>query len=797
MTRVVSLALLAALWILPSWSFGQAGVHFALVPVEFWEDPEGHLLTDGRVRLYKADSYSPDLVVELNEATPISTGVWRWIGEADGWVTVSSGTLSIGESCSGTRRLLWWVVPACSVSLDDPDDWKGVDRVDLVSLNFGSVYPLVPKVDGVAQIPAGRFIAYGVRAGRLVGISSPMSCRKKQELVLERFETPGAEFQDLMLSVTFPEEGDVSGKAAGEDEAMLSSLVSDGRLRAGAAPVLPTAVARSYRRVTFFFLDVPAGGALELQVEHPSYQTLVLPIESLGGSVRELPDATLVERHSMTLDVDYVPIQEHSTAEVVGFYCGRDQGLSSHRGCAELETKIPLEEGRHEYQLGSLDWGQYYFLARIDDFVLEGLGRPLGSYFRPYLPFSEPNRAGLREEFEIREQHVFGNILLDGDPIPGFVELFDGAGGSRLRSVTDHELIFHLYYFGTDPSSYGLTPEERDDGRSLKGIPDGLPVRYNVAACSETGACRYFNSHSRIRGSGRLDLEIDGSRLVVNVVDSETGLPVDRARVWMRTEKRAFLFEDGELTWGEPSGEEGRTLLTDDDGSVRFRGLDRGSYRLVAAKDGFERERVEVDVGPGPATEIQVELRRRRGAGSLHFRFPDGGAVGGAVLLPIREDGTKSRQCFAVTDSAGRARLRPGCMPANGRLVLLHPEAVIADFRSQELGEQPQRVVARRSRRPLKVRVVDPYGQPVPGLSLILHLDGFDLTHSDFLLAAVSGTRLHQPTNAQGELVLFGVDPGNTSTNGASVTGNGVKERFSLSGYDEGDTIEVFADSAD
>ncbi|MCP4660779.1 MAG: hypothetical protein GY856_35705 [bacterium] len=118
---------------------------FHLVPLQYWGHPEGYReksLPTGTVRLYKVGSHEPGLLAKVNEPVTIPQGQWTWIAEAPGFVSVAAGSVNVGEECRATGKphpFYMWVVPACSLLLDDSRGWSSIQRLDMVSLSYGAV----------------------------------------------------------------------------------------------------------------------------------------------------------------------------------------------------------------------------------------------------------------------------------------------------------------------------------------------------------------------------------------------------------------------------------------------------------------------------------------------------------------------------------------------------------------------------------------------------------------------------------------------------------------------------------
>jgi protocatechuate 3,4-dioxygenase beta subunit len=142
------------------------------------------------------------------------------------------------------------------------------------------------------------------------------------------------------------------------------------------------------------------------------------------------------------------------------------------------------------------------------------------------------------------------------------------------------------------------------------------------------------------------------------VVRADTGEPIPRARVTVESETAGSTG----TTSGQPAGDRGRdaaqSATTDDRGRFVFSGLTAGSYRIVAARNGFVRQRYGQRFfgGPGTAVTITSDDARRE----IAFRLVPTGSVSGAVRDVSGEPlpGFQVQLLRAVYNSAGQRTLR-------------------------------------------------------------------------------------------------------------------------------------------
>ena len=165
-----------------------------------------------------------------------------------------------------------------------------------------------------------------------------------------------------------------------------------------------------------------------------------------------------------------------------------------------------------------------------------------------------------------------------------------GFGRRRRRAhfVTDTEMVYHLYYFGREPTGSSLTPEERVRGRRVETIPLGLEQEYSFSVCLDDGFCKVLSAHTRIRGEGRLDIELEGARrLLVEVAEAGDDAPVELAQVLIDGPGSAMVFENGEVSWSKPKGAEGSLWQQVRTGARDSSTRTREARRYVSEREGY------------------------------------------------------------------------------------------------------------------------------------------------------------------------------------------------------------------
>lgn len=780
-----------------AWGAGQV-VTFQLVPSERWhpDDPAGMKpLSTGKVSLYREGSDVPGLVLDVGEGARVPPGKWTWVAESDeGYVSVDAGTVNIpdGDETLPPRLIYWPVEPACQIVLSSDRAWRGVQRLDVLSVSRSSVYPTDPSRRRDLWAPIGDLLGYGVGARGLLGISRLGTCSHREVLEIEPPSPPDAEHQELMVTVTLPD-----GAVAARDELELGLSRSgrsgrSGRSRSRGFLFDPDAAVWVEGRGTFFFFDVPAREELELRARHRALRTSTALLEPLGGSARELPAMHLKPRRDLELEVDYQPIRTHRRAEIEVYRCGMAPHLEMKplSTCEPVGQAVPLTPGLRTYVLDQLDDGQYYLEAWVDDQMIPGVGVDLHPYLDP-----GSDEVPVLDRALLHELEVHGFLLLDGEPVPGTVELLPSVFRERALPVrrfrTGEDLRYHLYYFGRVPGVYE-TPPGYDGGG---GVEDrlGLYADFVVTACSSEGYCRPFSPPSVFQGSGRFDLDLGrGTRVQIDVLDAVTGKPIPGARVFTRVPGNPFYFHHGELDWFETPGREGVYLVTDGRGTARLRWTGRDRVFLGVDHPGFERYTGALDVVLGEDNHLELALEpKKEGRAASHLRFPDGAPVEDAYLLVVGPDGVRNSHCSRPAGAHGAIDLPDECL-AGSSVVVIAPGAVISPLEGAALPSFPEVSIPRAPARPLRVRVVDDDGHGVGGASIALRYGRIVLTANDLLLAATyTGHQLFYLTDSAGEITLRGVDPEAVPVPEVAVPAGDETAWLSLNGYLRGETVVI------
>ena len=727
------------------------------VPTERWDDPGGplgHALPAGSVSFYRPGAFVPDVLGPAGEPVLLAPGTWFWVVETEGWVSSFSSPLVVPTAGEVEHRtLVVPMVPACHLAADDDPRWARLERVDVVSLDEHAVYPLVPRHRRELWVPAGRYLAYVVSGGAITGISGIAACEQNERKELPVPEPPGADRQSLLATLRLPE-----AVAADERERLLA-LLEDAVDVAARTPVAPTAAVWQGRTASLFFLDVPADRALSLQTAHPLLRTKRQPLEPLGGSVREVALGELAERRDYEVGVDYRPVRAHRQERLALLACGRERDDSGDEilvyRCRTEVAEAPLRPGPQTYVFPDLDDGQYLLTAVVDDEWVAGLGREVAPFLDPADDLPPPV-----EIHPLVELEVHGHLLRDGEAVPGTVRLApwdEGAGIPTRTAATDDDLLYHLFYFGrtlTAGQAQHLPEPLRD--RDPEEMP-GLYCCFSLTACSDGGLCRPFNIHSTFTGGGRFDLDLPGEETVsVTVLDAGSGAPIPGARLLL-TPGPAFHFHDGEVIWAEALGAEPDSLAAGPDGRARWAPPGPGTYPTTVLAPGYESRFERIEVAAGEDLALQVRLTPEPVPAGAWLGFSDGRPVTGAALLPFDDDGRLLLDCRTGTDPEGRVPLPSGCTDAT--FVVVHPRAALTTIAGAELAGRAGIEVRERPAFPLRLRLVDGDGRPLAGVAVQARIGDLTLTPND-LLAGAPSLLPWERTNAAGEVVLLGVDPG-------------------------------------
>lgn len=764
---------------------GLAGtVRIELVPAEHWASGRpkaAHYLPEGTVRFYRAGQYEPSVTGSAGQPIELPPGEWFWNAEAPGYVAVEAGRLDLS---AGTRDevLVWPVVPACRiVPAEDPARWRGIERLDVVSLKHAHVTPVVRpgSVTSPVAIPAGPLIDYIVAGGKIAAVSRRIDCRTGAVVALEPPLPPARGRQAVVLRTTLPDARPDVGDLA------VALRTSDPR-----APVrAPDAAVLDPRRPAFFFLDIPAATDLRVELAHPALETVRGAVAAPGGGVTEA-NFELVRRGEIEVEVAWEPARPHRSAEIVLSRCGgrKIDPREVDRGrCRPVGKPLPLQEGTAAYRFPDLDSGFYVLDGRIDNERIDGLGNSASAY----LAGGKPDEPVAPQR--LVELHRYGHLLVDGDPVEGLVRLRP-VDESRppLEFRTDADLLYHLYWFGQLPDTTSgrelpaaAAERSREETRGLYSIEGASTLE----ACDAEGFCRLFHWTSRILGGGRLDLDLGPARTLVVEVRSErddSAIPGATVAVSPAGSGSTLIVVDDEARETSSEYKDPLWTSTDSRGLARIRGTGSGARTIGARADGYLPARQPATLAASGETRVVVRLRPEgdeRGE-ALLVATTSGTPLASALVLPIAPGGLRRLGCARASDASGIVRLPAECSAEASRLLVVHPEAI--DLVTPDPYD-PRTLFVTPARSPRVVTVTDDLGDPVPGVPVAVHFPGFVLTVDDLLFGqGLTGSMPFFLTDRQGQITLRGIG---AAAESVSVGG----EAFPLAAVPPGGTVRITA----
>lgn len=721
-----------------------------------WSLPEApeNALPEGRIFFFRAGSYRPELILEANVPGLVPAGVWHFIAEAPGHISVGDSSLVVTGETNFQKTVELPLVPACDLDLVRPDRWRGVQRIDAVSFSRQAVYTISPKDRLAFKVPTGPFLIYTVTSGEIEGISSVQQCQPGEEIELQRPTTPPLERQDLVLSARVP-----TGMPADSKRA-LSMTLRTASSSDFASEIPPTASIWAGNRLTSFFLGAPGSRSSQAVISHPELLTRKIEMDALPGGVRELEEVQLRPRVTQHLTIEYQPARNHALEVLALLQCddlAPSIGEGKFQHCRDSASQ-PLVPELHTYSFENLDVGWYLPEARFPDEKVPGLGNWFSFSVKADAPPEQQSPPQL-----LKELHIFGHLLVDDQPIEGFVRLVPseiGDGPPRV-APTDDELQYHLFYFGQAPTVFSRSqlPEEyRDlDSEDLRGLLWG----YRLDACDGAGGfCKIYQRMSTLSGSGRLDLDLGPDReVLLRVIDARTGAGVPGTRVALaqRGKKQSTLhFVGGEKIWRAEATREGLGTSTDPNGEIRLRDLPAGEVAILVHGHGYQRWKGTLDVPELGRVELEVALdpEDTNSRGGVILRLTSGATVENAYLLPQGlADLGQRMACAGRSNLAGEVEISEPCLEKAPYFVVLHPSVLIQRVTSSDLENSGEiRLAPARTRGP-SLRLTTREGRPAAGQIVGLRTSDFEIIPEDFIQAT---TRTSQPilTRTDGDGLL-------------------------------------------
>lgn len=164
-------AAVLGLLILPSVALA-VQVRFSLVR------PDRSRARAGTVYLYREGSTQLEQSATPDEAIELVAGRWWWVAETQGYVSVDSGTYEVpGAPDNKTVHFSVPLVPACTLTLTPDPRWKTISKIAVISLHYGSLYPLDPKAKRKSiAVPEGAYVVYAVGPHGRNRLGPPASC---------------------------------------------------------------------------------------------------------------------------------------------------------------------------------------------------------------------------------------------------------------------------------------------------------------------------------------------------------------------------------------------------------------------------------------------------------------------------------------------------------------------------------------------------------------------------------------------------------------------------------------------
>lgn len=745
-------------------------LRFRLVPEAAWNDgayAASAVLAESRVELYRSGRVESELVAIDGASVTLPEGRWRWLGEGPGWVTVATGEVEVAAAPEGAleaHALAWPVVPACQIAAPDESIWRGVERIDYVSLDRHAVYPMARSQSRARFIPAGRYLAYSVGAGNLRSFSRVHACRPDLEMPFPALSVPVGRSRALVLHVELPD----PALPIEPFFAWVESALPEPTLER----VKPLGAVSAAGRLTYFFADLPAEGPLRARLTHPELRGRAVDLRGGPGGVEEARIDGLLPRVTWEIDLDFQPRRVHPAAQIELWRCRPPvqdllASLDPRRCRPTGHATALLNEGRATYRFEALDGGWYVPVARIGRESIPGLGE---DYSLVVDAGTEP--VVRSPPLELRELEIYGHLLREREAVPGVVRLRDFYHGAAIGEFpTDVELFYRIHYFGDV------------QGKRLDGspAPRGLRFRAQLEACDEEGFCRTFHPQTKLIGEGRMDLDLGpATELVVRVVDADSGEPVAGATVGWSLGGRpmgVLEFEQGESRWNRSDFIEAIIARSDAGGEVRWRGLPVGEILLSVSAEGFERAQARFQVERERPAERELALRRRREEG-LEVLGPSGQPVAGAYVWRIDEAGRRLPGCEGLTSAAGRVRLAPACEPLT-QVGAAHPTLGLQRAYVAGGGVEGSVTLGLPSMSARVIRFLWDDDRPAGGQPVALDLGGLRLGVDDLLrIQSRSGAIAEVQSGPDGRFQIPPLGPGLTLTAVASDAGGGGAPRW-------------------
>ncbi|HEX2164751.1 MAG TPA: carboxypeptidase-like regulatory domain-containing protein [Thermoanaerobaculia bacterium] len=252
-----------------------------LAPQAAWDLPDwptAHKLPAGRVAFYRVGEWRPAFVGEAGKPVPLPPGRYWLTAEAPGYATTGTNLIPVSPHAEKVvATFLAGVAPACRVELAPEAAWEAVERLDVVSLTEGAVYPVAPGERAALWAPVGELLAYSVREGRVDALGPVVPCRAGEVARIAPPVPPGPGQGALLLTLELPTSYRVGDRGLG------AALVAPAEGAEPESRFFPVGAAWQQQRVTYFFTAVPADLLLQPVVDDPSLQLPFVPRRTVRG----------------------------------------------------------------------------------------------------------------------------------------------------------------------------------------------------------------------------------------------------------------------------------------------------------------------------------------------------------------------------------------------------------------------------------------------------------------------------------------------------------------------------------
>ena len=285
---------------------------------------------------------------------------------------------------------------------------------------------------------------------------------------------------------------------------------------------------------------------------------------------------------------------------------------------------------------------------------------------------------------------VHGQVTVGGDPAVAAV-----VGFLTNRSSREEEVVAK---FPTD--EYGeftaVVFPAQVQPMTLVSIDDREPIWWWIEKMP-------------LRDGDRIDIVLEGRALDVRVLDAVTGRGIAGAAV----------------TYGwEGTGGGGRQTASDDDGLVSLPPVPADQLKIFVRAVGYRQvQKTIVMNSPETEGEIQISLDQEPTGDLITVLLDNGSPAAGAEVALIPSVNAVPRS-VKQTDADGTFLVEPG--GPNEILAIRHPQSGAFLGRLGKIADTREIRLPSRAG-PLKVRIVEPSGAPVPYARIAVWLDGLRL----------------------------------------------------------------------